>query len=99
MPEEYLLFASRGSIRRIALDMPDHTDVYLPLPDLHNVIALDYDYQERKLYYSDVQLDVIRYEFSPMVRKLVFSNMHSPHAKNCLQLLFYVVIMSIIYTS
>ena len=60
MPEEYILFASRGSIRRIALDMPDHTDVYLPLADLHNVIALDYDYAEKKLYYTDVQLDVIR---------------------------------------
>ncbi|KAL3843281.1 hypothetical protein ACJMK2_021223 [Sinanodonta woodiana] len=60
MPEEYLLFASRNSIRRISLGMPDHTDVFLPLNDLHNVIALDYDYRDRKLYFTDVQLDVIR---------------------------------------
>ncbi|KAL4225514.1 Low-density lipoprotein receptor-related protein 4 [Mactra antiquata] len=60
MPEEYILFASRESIRRISLDLPDMTDVYLPLPDLHNIIAIDYDYNHSKLYYSDVQLDVIR---------------------------------------
>lgn len=60
VPEEYLLFASRDSIRKIALDLPDRTDVYLPLPDLQNVIAIDYDYAEQKLYYSDVYLDVIR---------------------------------------
>ena len=70
MPEEYILFASRGSIRRIALDMPDHTDVYLPLAELHNVIALDYDYAEKKLYYTDVQLDVIRYDRDHIVQKL-----------------------------
>lgn len=60
MPEEYVLFASRNSIRRIALDLPDMTDVYLPLPDLQNVVAIDYDYADKKLYYTDVQLDVIR---------------------------------------
>lgn len=60
VPEEYILFASRGSIRRIALDLPDMTDVFLPLPDLQNIIAIDYDYSEKKLYYTDVQLDVIR---------------------------------------
>jgi len=60
VPEEYILFASRNSIRKIALDLPDRTDVYLPLPDLQNVIAVDYDYMEQKIYYSDVYLDVIR---------------------------------------
>ena len=61
MPTQYLLFASRGSIRRISMDTPDHTDVFLPLPDLHNTIALDFDVVEQKIYYTDVFLDVIRY--------------------------------------
>lgn len=60
VPSKYLLFAARGSIRRISLDTPDYTDVYLPLPDLHNVIALDFDYQDNMVYYTDVFLDVIR---------------------------------------
>lgn len=60
VPREYLLFAGRGSIRRISLDTPDHTDVYLPIPELHNVIAVDFDYKEGMVYYTDVYLDVIR---------------------------------------
>ncbi|WAR04037.1 LRP4-like protein [Mya arenaria] len=63
MPEEYILFASRGSIRRIALDLPDRTDVFLPLPDLNNVIAIDYDYARDRIYYTDVHMDVIRSAF------------------------------------
>ncbi|XP_067654975.1 low-density lipoprotein receptor-related protein 4-like [Haliotis asinina] len=59
-PQTYLLFASRGSIRRISLDSYDHTDVYLPIPDLHNVVAIDFDFKEKKVFYSDVYLDVIR---------------------------------------
>ena len=60
VPEEYLLFASRGSIRRISLETDDGTDVFLPLQDLHNAVALDYHYTEQKVYYSDVYLDIIR---------------------------------------
>ena len=63
VPREYLLFAGRGSIRRISLDTPDHTDVYLPIPELHNVIAVDFDYRDGMVYYTDVYLDVIRYAF------------------------------------
>ncbi|KAI2662129.1 Low-density lipoprotein receptor-related protein 4 [Labeo rohita] len=60
LPETYLLFSNRVSVRRISLDTNDHTDVYVPVPELHNVISLDYDSVERKLYYTDVSLDVIR---------------------------------------
>lgn len=59
-PETYLLFSSRGSIRRISLDTSDHTDVHVPVPELNNVISLDYDSVDGKVYYTDVFLDVIR---------------------------------------
>lgn len=59
-PETYLLFSSRGSIRRISLDTDDHTDVHVPVPGLNNVISLDYDSVDGKVYYTDVFLDVIR---------------------------------------
>ena len=62
-PETYLLFSSRGSIRRISLDTDDHTDVHVPVPGLNNVISLDYDSVHGKVYYTDVFLDVIRYEW------------------------------------
>lgn len=48
-------------MRRISLDTSDHTDVHVPVPELHNVISLDYDSVQGKLYYTDVSLDVIRY--------------------------------------
>ncbi|XP_072236089.1 low-density lipoprotein receptor-related protein 4 isoform X1 [Leuresthes tenuis] len=59
-PETYLLFSNRVSVRRISLDTNDHTDVHVPVPELHNVISMDYDSVEGKLYYTDVTLDVIR---------------------------------------
>ncbi|XP_018619430.1 low-density lipoprotein receptor-related protein 4 [Scleropages formosus] len=59
-PETYLLFSNRVSIRRISLDTNDYTDVHVPVPELHNVISLDYDSVEGKVYYTDVSLDVIR---------------------------------------
>uniref|UniRef100_A0A672TRT8 Low-density lipoprotein receptor-related protein 4 n=1 Tax=Strigops habroptila TaxID=2489341 RepID=A0A672TRT8_STRHB len=59
-PETYLLFSSRASIRRISLDTSDHTDVHIPVPELNNVISLDYDSVDGKIYYTDVFLDVIR---------------------------------------
>ncbi|KAK7925154.1 hypothetical protein WMY93_007464 [Mugilogobius chulae] len=59
-PETYLLFSNRVSVRRISLDTDDHTDVHVPIPELHNVISLDYDSVDGKLYYTDVMLDVIR---------------------------------------
>ncbi|XP_027007977.2 low-density lipoprotein receptor-related protein 4 isoform X2 [Tachysurus fulvidraco] len=60
VPESYLLFSNRVSVRRISLDTNDHTDVHIPVPELHNVISLDYDSVQGKLYYTDVSLDVIR---------------------------------------
>lgn len=60
-PETYLLFSSRASIRRISLDTSDHTDVHIPVPELNNVISLDYDSVDGKIYYTDVFLDVIRW--------------------------------------
>uniref|UniRef100_A0A7N6BYU7 EGF-like domain-containing protein n=1 Tax=Anabas testudineus TaxID=64144 RepID=A0A7N6BYU7_ANATE len=59
-PETYLLFSNRVSVRRISLDTNDHTDMHVPVPELHNVISLDYDSVDGKLYYTDVTLDVIR---------------------------------------
>ncbi|XP_072320955.1 low-density lipoprotein receptor-related protein 4 isoform X2 [Eucyclogobius newberryi] len=59
-PETYLLFSNRVSVRRISLDTDDHTDVHVAVPELHNVISLDYDSVDGKLYYTDVTLDVIR---------------------------------------
>lgn len=64
-PESYLLFSNRVSLRRISLDTDDRTDVHLDVPQLHNVISLDYDSVDGKVYYTDVTLDVIRWVQTP----------------------------------
>ena len=61
VPERHLLVAVRNSIHRISLDTSDLTDVVLPVSDVYNVIAIDVDAVERKIYFTDVHLDVIRF--------------------------------------
>ena len=55
-----MLFASRGSIRRVSLDTEDRTDVTLDIGRLENVVALDFDYKAEKIYFTDVSVDVIK---------------------------------------
>ncbi|XP_042909584.1 low-density lipoprotein receptor-related protein 4 [Parasteatoda tepidariorum] len=59
-PSTFLLFANRESVRRISLDTTENMDVYLPIHETYNTVAVDFDYQEKSIYYSDVKLDVIR---------------------------------------
>ncbi|KAL3196246.1 hypothetical protein MRX96_015548 [Rhipicephalus microplus] len=59
-PSAFLLFANRGSLRKISLDTADNIDMHLPLNDVYNAVAVDFNYNEWKLYYTDVTLDVIR---------------------------------------
>ena len=57
-------------------------DVILPVPETYNTVALDFDYNEKKIYYSDVKLDVIRYIF----QLIIFLVKHY-YLNNMLQLL------------
>ncbi|GFS94300.1 low-density lipoprotein receptor-related protein 4 [Nephila pilipes] len=59
-PSSFLLFANRESVRRISLDTSENMDVYLPIQDTYNTVAVDFDYEEKEIYYSDIKLDVIR---------------------------------------
>lgn len=62
-PEKLLLLARRVDIRRISLDTNDHTDVVLPLKGIKHAIALDYDVQEERIYWTDDDARVIRRAF------------------------------------
>ncbi|XP_049859513.1 low-density lipoprotein receptor-related protein 4 [Schistocerca gregaria] len=59
-PSTYLLFATRSTLARVSLDTPELWDVTLPIPDVHNAIAVDFHWKHKKIYYTDVHLDVIR---------------------------------------
>nr|CAD7429648.1 unnamed protein product [Timema monikensis] len=59
-PSTYLLFATRSTLARVSLDTPELWDVTLPIPDVRNAIAVDFHWAKQKIYYTDVQLDIIR---------------------------------------
>ncbi|XP_068085893.1 low-density lipoprotein receptor-related protein 4 [Anabrus simplex] len=59
-PSTYLLFATRSTLARVSLDTPELWDVTLPIPDVHNAIAVDFHWKKQKIYYTDVHLDIIR---------------------------------------
>lgn len=56
----FLLLACKGSIRRISLDTNDHTDVYLSIENVQNALAIDFDYVNSRVYFTDHDLRLIR---------------------------------------
>lgn len=52
--------AMRAGIGRISFDTEDLLDVVLPIDNVHAAIVLDYHYNHSKLYYADVNIDVIK---------------------------------------
>ncbi|XP_018026122.2 low-density lipoprotein receptor-related protein 4 [Hyalella azteca] len=58
-PEKEILLAQLNMIRSISLDTPYVVDVVLPLPHLHNVVAIAVDGQTGDLFVSDTGAGVI----------------------------------------
>ncbi|XP_028028555.1 low-density lipoprotein receptor-related protein 4-like [Bombyx mandarina] len=59
-PEEFLIFATRGSITYISLESPEQWDVTLPVKEVKNTIAVDYHWDLKMIFYTDLDLNVIR---------------------------------------
>uniref|UniRef100_A0A672PIR8 Low-density lipoprotein receptor-related protein 4-like n=1 Tax=Sinocyclocheilus grahami TaxID=75366 RepID=A0A672PIR8_SINGR len=57
--DKFLLFARRTDIRRISFDNEDKLDDVIPLADIRNAVALDWDSSERYIYWTDVTTDSI----------------------------------------
>uniref|UniRef100_A0A673GQR4 Low density lipoprotein receptor-related protein 4 n=1 Tax=Sinocyclocheilus rhinocerous TaxID=307959 RepID=A0A673GQR4_9TELE len=57
--DKFLLFARRTDIRRISFDSEDKLDDVIPLADIRNAVALDWDSSERYIYWTDVTTDSI----------------------------------------
>lgn len=60
VPAALLLFANREYLHTISMDTPDRTDVLLPIIDIQDAVAVDFDYENKKFYFTDVKVDVIR---------------------------------------
>lgn len=59
-PSQYLLFATRSTLARVSLDTGELWDVTLPIDNVHNAIAVDFHWEKQLIYYTDVELDIIR---------------------------------------
>ncbi|GAB6018639.1 hypothetical protein CHUAL_000319 [Chamberlinius hualienensis] len=61
LEEEFILYAQRESINRIPLvtDSQDFQIEPLPLSQLRNVIAIEYDAQNKSVYWADIATDKI----------------------------------------
>ncbi|XP_045116095.1 low-density lipoprotein receptor-related protein 4-like isoform X2 [Portunus trituberculatus] len=55
-PPAYLIFSSRVEIRLISLDRRNYSSI---VEGLQNAISIDFHYEHRIIYWSDVTLDVI----------------------------------------
>lgn len=59
-PDQYLLFASKSTLARVSLDTPELWDVTLPVDHhIKNAIAVDFHWEKKLIYYTDVDLDII----------------------------------------
>ncbi|CAH0397300.1 unnamed protein product [Chilo suppressalis] len=58
-PENFLVFATRGSIATISLDTPEQWDVSLPLKEVQNSLAVDFHWERKEIFYTDVNRDCI----------------------------------------
>lgn len=50
----------RSGIGRISLDTKDMFDVVLPIENVHGAVVVDYHYNHSKIYYADVNTDMIK---------------------------------------
>ncbi|XP_068628058.1 low-density lipoprotein receptor-related protein 4 [Battus philenor] len=59
-PNSFLVFATKGTLSMISLDTPEHWDVILPVKNISNSLGVDYHWEEKILFISDVSYHVIR---------------------------------------
>lgn len=59
-PDQYLLFATRTTLARVSLDTPELWDVTLPIDNIHNAVGIDFHWDKKTIFYTDVEMDIIR---------------------------------------
>ena len=55
IPEAYLIFTRRDDIKRMSIEIENSRDMLIPLRDVHEASALDYDRTDGKIYWSDMK--------------------------------------------
>lgn len=82
LPKDFLLIALRLGIGQISLDSKEFFDVVLPIEGIHGAVVLDYHLNDSKIFYADVNLDVIRtvdMKTTNKTKTLVSTGLHTPN--------------------
>ncbi|XP_061523276.1 low-density lipoprotein receptor-related protein 6 isoform X2 [Phycodurus eques] len=59
-PTSFLLFSQKTAINRMVMDEQQSPDIILPIHNLKNVRAIDYDPLDKQLYWIDSKQNVVR---------------------------------------
>ncbi|XP_045489131.1 low-density lipoprotein receptor-related protein 4 isoform X2 [Pieris rapae] len=59
-PENFLTFATRTSMTIISLDTPELKDINIPVQHMESSIAIDFHWDKKLIFYTDVKLHEIR---------------------------------------
>ncbi|KAG5887975.1 hypothetical protein JTB14_035048 [Gonioctena quinquepunctata] len=81
IPQTSLLIATRYALSQISLDTNDAWDVTLSIAEIHNVIDVDYHWEKKLFFYTDVERNVIQsvsmYNLSD-IKTVASKNISSP---------------------
>ncbi|XP_072376430.1 low-density lipoprotein receptor-related protein 4 [Diabrotica undecimpunctata] len=81
IPEAFLLIATRYAFTQISLDTNDMWDVTLQVDDIENVIGVDFHWEKKLIFYTDIEKNAIgsvsMYNLSD-VKTIVNKNLSSP---------------------
>ncbi|XP_038213650.1 low-density lipoprotein receptor-related protein 4 [Zerene cesonia] len=59
-PDNFLIFATRTSMTIISLDTPELRDINIPVEHMESSIAIDFHWDKKLIFYTDVKLNQIR---------------------------------------
>lgn len=59
-PDNYLIYAAKGTIGRISLDLEPLWEFPLPIPATNHPISINIHYERHLLFYTEADLQVIR---------------------------------------
>ncbi|XP_074041420.1 LDL receptor related protein 4 isoform X2 [Leptinotarsa decemlineata] len=60
IPKTFLLLATRFALSQISLDTDDAWDTTLPIEEIHNVIDVDFHWEKKLIFYTDIGRNVIQ---------------------------------------
>ncbi|XP_013175419.1 PREDICTED: low-density lipoprotein receptor-related protein 4 isoform X2 [Papilio xuthus] len=59
-PDNFLVFATKKTLTMMSLDTPEQWDITLPVKNISNTVAVDYHWEAKMIYFTDVGYSVIR---------------------------------------